>query len=133
MFVGTTLYELGDMHTIDQLVYQNKIVLDSFFIDFSKVRLRNSDEAVAVLEHESGIGVAPGGGLRVENRTRSIGRSSLCDSHDVQVVRPHMEEARGTQGDDWGADVTIGYHLYSEHIRNGASARSESTVRIAPS
>jgi hypothetical protein len=44
--------------TIEQLIDQDKVVLDCFFVQFTKVRARNGNEAVQELENESCIGVA---------------------------------------------------------------------------
>lgn len=44
-------------HTIYQFIDQDKVVLDSLLVDFSKVRFGDRDEAVAVLEYEGSIGV----------------------------------------------------------------------------
>lgn len=49
----------GTDRTIYQFINQDKIILDRLLVDFSKVRFGDRDEAVAVLEYESGIGVGP--------------------------------------------------------------------------
>jgi hypothetical protein len=46
--------------TIDQLIYKHEIVLDSFLVDLSEIRLGNQDKSVAELEHQRRVGVTPG-------------------------------------------------------------------------
>ena len=45
--------------TIEKLIDEDEIVLDSLFVQFVEVRLGDAQEAVQKLEHESGICVAP--------------------------------------------------------------------------
>lgn len=50
--------------TIKELVDQDEVVLDGFFIQLIKVRLGDAHEAVQELEDESCVGVASVGGTK---------------------------------------------------------------------
>lgn len=44
-------------HTVYQFINQDKVILDRFLVNLSKVGFGDRDEAVAVLEYEGGISV----------------------------------------------------------------------------
>lgn len=46
-------------HTVYQFIDQDKVVLDRLLVNFSKVRLGDGDEAIAILEYEGRVGVGP--------------------------------------------------------------------------
>ena len=61
--------------TVNKLVYEDKVVLDSLFVNLAEVRLRDGDEAVTVLEDERSIGVTPGNHGKHTTFTESIERT----------------------------------------------------------
>ena len=59
------------MRTIEQFVYQNKVVLHALLVQFTEVGSRNLDETVQELKDQCGRGIASGGfQLREQNRGR---------------------------------------------------------------
>jgi hypothetical protein len=45
--------------TIDEFVYENKIVLDALLVHFPKIGAGDGVETIEVFEHEGGVGVCP--------------------------------------------------------------------------
>ena len=77
-------------------------------------RYRNSKTSAAEALH-----------LNHELYSTRVPESSLCDSHDKDIVDSYVEERSGTKRYDWGPDVGVGYDLNAKHVGYGASTRSE--------
>jgi hypothetical protein len=100
--------------TVDQLIYEHKIVLDSLLIDLSKIRLGNQDEPVAELEHQGGVGVTPSSVCQPAHK--ALRNNALCHHNDIQVVDPDVKETGRPKRDDWRSHVAIRDNLYPEHV-----------------
>ena len=53
------LHETRISLAVNQLVDENKVILDGFFVYFAKIRFRNRDEAITKFEYQGRIGVTP--------------------------------------------------------------------------
>jgi hypothetical protein len=81
-FSLSVLHCIMEILTIQKLVEQHKVILDTFFVKFAKVAPSNLNDAVAEFKDESCIGVA------------------LCHCNHVEVLMTDVEERGATQGDD---------------------------------
>ena len=84
--------------TIEQLVNQDKVVLDGLLVELGKVGATQLDQAVEELKDQSGIGVA------------------FCDSDNEDVLMLDMAEGGGTESQDRRADQRVGDDLDAEDI-----------------
>ena len=87
-----------DEHTIEKLVYQHKVVLDSFLVKLAKVAAAELDQTVEELENKSGIGIA------------------LSNGHEVDVFVLDMAKSCAAQGQDGRADLGIADDLDAKDI-----------------
>src|SRR4051794_40683900 len=85
-------------HTIEKLVDQHKVVLDSFLVKLAKVATAELDQAVQELKDEGGIGVA------------------LGDGHEVDVFVLDMAKGGAAQGQDGRAHLGIADDLDPKDI-----------------
>lgn len=84
--------------TIEQLVDQDKVVLNGLLVELGKVGATQLDQAVQELEDQSGIGVA------------------LCDGDNEDVLMLDMAECGGPKSQDGRADQRVGDDLDAEDI-----------------
>lgn len=93
--------EASNNRTIDKLIYQHEIALHRLLVDLPEVRTRNGNEAVTKLEDERSIGIISiKHQLSIQLLVELGYNLSLGHCHNVEIVRPDMEEARGSQGYD---------------------------------
>lgn len=88
----------GKAPTIQELINEDEIVLDSLLIEFAKVTATKLDQAVEKLEDERSIGVA------------------LGDGHQVDILMLDMAEGGASQGQDGRANLGVGDDLDSKDI-----------------
>lgn len=110
-------------HTVQQLVYQHKIVLHSLLIELAKVAPSQRDQLVQELKHQRRI------------------RVTLRDSHQIDILMLHMAEGRATQREYWRPDLRIRNDLNAKdvpvmaavsmlHREGGAGSSREAWTRI---
>jgi hypothetical protein len=104
--LGKTAQETGkkQRHTIQELVDQDKVVLDGFLIELPKVAPAQLDQAVEELEDEGGVRVA------------------LGDGHQVDVFVLDMAEGGAAEGQDGRADLGVADDLDAEHVGKSRAA-----------
>lgn len=68
--------------TIEQLVYQDKVILDGLFVEFAKIRLSVGHKLVQELEQKRSIGIA------------------LCDGDEKDVFVLDVAECRRPERQD---------------------------------
>lgn len=88
---------------IQQLVKEDKVVLDTFFIELAKVAPSNLYNPVAELKDEGSIGIA------------------LCHCDDVKILMPNVEERGAAQCHNGRADVWIRDDLNPKDVGNRPS------------
>lgn len=86
------------MLTIKQLVDEDKIVLDSFFVKFPKIALPQRDQAVEEFEDQGSISIA------------------LGDCHEIDVFMFDMAEGGRAQCEDWAPNLGIRDDLNAKDI-----------------
>ena len=79
---------------IEQLVDQDKVVLDRLLVELAKIRSTDLDESVQKLKDQCCRRVAPGVSAQVWMT------SSLGHGDEVDVVDPDMEKRGRAEGDD---------------------------------
>jgi hypothetical protein len=89
---------------IEQLIHQHKVVLNSFLVEFAKVRLPQPNHPVYELENQRRIRIA------------------LGDSDQVDVLVLNMAERRGAEREDRRAHLCIRYYLDSEDVGEAGAA-----------
>lgn len=90
-------------YTIQQLINQDKIILDALLIHLPKIRPSNPiDQPIQKLKHKRRI------------------RIDLCDGNNVDVLAFDVEECGGAKGCDWRPDVGGGEDLDAEDVGDGA-------------
>lgn len=89
---------------VQQLVYQDKVVLDSLLVKLAKVCLSQAYQTVQKLKDECGIGIA------------------LGDGDQVDILVLDMAEGGGAQGEDGRADLGIGNDLDAEDVGKSRAA-----------
>ena len=91
-------------NTIEQLVNEDKVVLDGLLVKLPKVAATELDEPVQELEHESCIRIA------------------LSNGDKVDVLVFDMAEGRAAQCQDGGAHLRIADDLDAEDIGKAGAA-----------
>ncbi len=84
--------------TIKQFIDKHKIVLDGLFIEFSKIALPQSNQAVQEFEDQCSVGIA------------------LCDCHEVDVFVFDMAEGGRAQCEDGTPHLGIRDDLDAEDV-----------------
>lgn len=84
--------------TVQQLVDQNKIVLDGFLVKLAKVAFPELDKPVEELKHQRGVGIA------------------LCDCDEINVLVLDVAKGRAAESEDRGADLGVGYNLDAKDV-----------------
>jgi len=90
--------------TIEELVNQDKVVLNSLLVELAKVAAAELDQAVQELEDEGGVGVA------------------LGDGHQVDVFVFDMAEGGAPERQDGRADLGVADDLDAEHVGEAGAA-----------
>ena len=87
-------------HTVQQLVDEDKVVLDAVLVELAKVAAANLDDAVAKLEDERrrGVRLADCGRARSEASGRS--GAGMRTGDEVDILVSDVEEARRAERDD---------------------------------
>ena len=88
----------SNIHTIQKLINQHKVILNRLLIKLPKIPLAKSDEPVQKLEHKRCIGIA------------------FRHSHQIDILVLHMAEGCRAEREDRGAHLGIGDDLYAEDI-----------------
>lgn len=89
---------------VEQLVDEDKVVLDGLLVELAEVAAAELDQAVEELEDEGGIGVA------------------LCDGDQVDVLVLDMAEGGAAQGQDGRAHLRVADDLDAEDIGEAGAA-----------
>jgi hypothetical protein len=119
----------NEARTVEELIDEDKVVLDALFVQLAKVGARDRDEAVDELEDEGGRGVGPSAGgarrrereavervrqprsglrrIRAADDRKQSGMSALGDGEDVDIVDPDVEEGGRAERDDGRAHVWV--------------------------
>ena len=94
----------GIRRTIEQLINEDKVVLDSLLVELGKVGATQLDQTIQKLKDQSSIGVA------------------LCDGNNEDVLVLDMAEGGRTKSQDGGADQRVGNDLDAEDIGESRAA-----------
>src|SRR5690242_19716392 len=94
---------MGSQRTIQQLIDEDEIILDGFFVKLAEIASPQLDQPVQKLKHERSIGIALGNG------------------HQVDVFVLHMTKCSAPKRQDWRPDLGIGDDLDPEHIGEARS------------
>jgi hypothetical protein len=86
--------------TIDELIYNHKVVLHRFFIYLAEICFTDIDETITELKDKSCIRVCPVHRSVGDPSNYHVPHNSLGNSHDIQIVNSHMEETGGPKSDD---------------------------------
>lgn len=89
--------------TVQKLINQDKVVLDSFFVKFAEIAASNIDNAVTKLKNHGSVGVP------------------LCYCNDIQILMSHVKERRRAKSDDWRSYIGVRDDLNAKDIGNRPS------------
>jgi hypothetical protein len=84
--------------TVEQLIDQDKVILDSFLIKLAKVTLTKLNQPVEKLKDKSSIGVA------------------LCDGNQVNVLVLDMAKGGASKGEDGRSNLSVGDDLNTKDV-----------------
>lgn len=94
----------GSHLTVQEFVYQDKVVLDGLLVKLAKVALTELDKPVEELEYQGSIGIA------------------LCDGNEVNILVLDVAKGGAAERQDRGADLGIGDDLDAKDISEARAA-----------